>query len=147
MVTFGDCAITDDTGALVGADGIKYEVLGEVNSSFNLLSSPRLSLNAQFIAVPPALRGARAGNASRELTNTTLSSIHLTACDGREGREGGSLRIEFDVSSGGLKCSLGNARGAADPRVPRLPTAAQVRDGAHQGPDYHPRAKPLPARH
>ena len=36
-----------------GADGAPYEVRGEAGSVFNILSSPRLSVNSQFVAVPP----------------------------------------------------------------------------------------------
>ena len=36
-----------------GADGVPYEVRGEVGSVFNILSSPRLSINSLFVQVPP----------------------------------------------------------------------------------------------
>jgi hypothetical protein len=35
-----------------GADGVPYEVRGEVGSVFNILSSPRLSINSLFVQVP-----------------------------------------------------------------------------------------------
>ena len=84
--------------------------------------------------MPPAFRGARAGNTSRELTNTTLGSIHLAACaaadrphaqagaeaqaetrpDGRRraSRTPGPLYLHLDAAvSQPLHCSRGNARG------------------------------------
>jgi len=41
-----------DDPTFVGADGLPYEVRGEPWKYFNLLSTPQLSLNAQFLPVP-----------------------------------------------------------------------------------------------
>ena len=97
-----------DDPIFVGADGLEFEVLGEVGAAFNLLSSPALSLNAEFIGVPRAFRGAHAGDLSRTLTNTTLGSVHLAAC-----AEGRAMGLRLDVASGKLRCSLGGGEGGA----------------------------------
>ena len=47
---------TGDDPIFVGADGLPYEVRGEARRTFNLLTTPELSLNAQFVKVPVQFR-------------------------------------------------------------------------------------------
>ena len=42
-----------------GADGAPYEVRGEAGSVFNILSSPRVSMNSLFVAVHHSFRCVR----------------------------------------------------------------------------------------
>lgn len=65
---------------------------GESGASFNLLSTPLLSLNAEFRAVPPAFRGL-------DITETVLGSMHLSLC-AAPGEAASTL--EMDVDSGNI---------------------------------------------
>ena len=56
-----------------GADGVPYEVRGEVGSVFNILSSPRLSINSLFVQVPP-----RFPVCVRQLNKCTCTRASLT---------------------------------------------------------------------
>ena len=59
----------------VGADGKSYEVKGDAGAAFNLLSSRRLSINAEFVGVPPRYRAL-------DITETVLGATSIALCAG-----------------------------------------------------------------
>ena len=71
---------------------LHWQVRGESGSAFNLLSTPLLSLNADFRAVPPAFR-------AHDITETVLGSIHVALC-AAAGEAPSTL--EMDVDSGNI---------------------------------------------
>jgi len=74
----------------IGNDGVPYEVRGEPGSIFNLVSSARFSINAEFVAVPERFR-------AEDITETVLGSIGVSYCAGTcEGR------LVFNVTTGQL---------------------------------------------
>ena len=91
--TWPGASVGDDP-TFVGADRLPYEVRGEPWRYFNLISAPRLSLNAQFLPVPE-------GYVHGKITDTVLGTLHLAVCEPDTGRVVGML---FDVFSGELRC-------------------------------------------
>jgi len=85
-----------DDPTFVGADAIPYEVRGEPWRNFNLVSAPRLSINAQFLPVPDRFVHGK-------ITDTVLGTLHIATCNASSGRTVGVL---FDVFDGVLKCTL-----------------------------------------
>ena len=85
-----------DDPTFVGADGLPYEVRGEPWKYFNLLSTPRLSLNAQFLPVPERFVHGK-------ITDTVLGTLHLALCDAPRSRIVGAT---FDVFSGAIGCTV-----------------------------------------
>lgn len=75
----------------IGVDGKPYEVMGEPNQVFNLLSSPSVSVNARFEAVPSAFKG-------EDITDTVLGSVGVAVCD----LQGGALQLHFDMATGNV---------------------------------------------
>jgi len=92
--TWPGASVGDDP-TFVGADRLPYEVRGEPWRYFNLISAPRLSLNAQFLPVPE-------GYVHGKITDTVLGTLHLAVLEPDNGRVAGML---FDVFSGELRCS------------------------------------------
>ena len=84
-----------DDPTFVGSDGLAYHVLGEPWKYFNVVSSPTISLNAQFLPVKP-------GFAHGKITDTVLGTLHLAVCDAATGR---TLGVLFDVFSGEHHCT------------------------------------------
>ena len=78
----------------MGADGLPYEVKGEAEKVFNLLTTPSISLNAQFVSVPPQFR-------AEDITDVILGSVNIAAC----GPRGEKLSVTFDVASGNVSVS------------------------------------------
>ena len=78
---------------------------GEPWKYFNLISSPQLSLNAQFLPVPAEYVGA-SGRLS-QFSDTVLGTLHLAACIPGTPRAVGVL---FDVFDGAMHCTVGGAR-------------------------------------
>ena len=85
-----------DDPTFVGADGLPYEVRGEPWKYFNLLSTPRLSLNAQFLPVPERFVHGK-------ITDTVLGTLHLALCDAPRSRIVG---VTFDVFNGAIGCTV-----------------------------------------
>ena len=85
-----------DDPTFVGADGLPYEVRGEPWKYFNLLSTPALSLNAQFLPVPERFVHGK-------ITDTVLGTLHLALCDAPRSRIVGAT---FDVFSGEIGCTV-----------------------------------------
>ena len=92
--TWPGASVGDDP-TFVGADRLPYEVRGEPWRYFNLISAPRLSLNAQFLPVPE-------GYVHGKITDTVLGTLHLAVLEPDNGRVAGML---FDVFSGELRCT------------------------------------------
>ena len=92
--TWPGASVGDDP-TFVGADRLPYEVRGEPWRYFNLISAPRLSLNAQFLPVPE-------GYVHGTITDTVLGTLHLAVCEPDNGRVTGML---FDVFSGEVRCT------------------------------------------
>ena len=69
---------------------------GEPWRNFNLVSAPRLSINAQFLPVPDRFVHGK-------ITDTVLGTLHIATCNASSGRTVGVL---FDVFDGVLKCTL-----------------------------------------
>ena len=116
--TWPGASVGDDP-TFVGADRLPYEVRGEPWRYFNLISAPRLSLNAQFLPVPE-------GYVHGKITDTVLGTLHLAACEPDTGRVVGVL---FDVFSGELRCtrsppSDGGGRTLPTPCVEAMAAAA-----------------------
>ena len=86
----GSGAVGDDP-IFVGSDGVPYEVRGEAGRNFNLFSSPTLSINAAFEAVPERFRAL-------DITETVLGSLSLAVCSAADD----AMTLRFDVSSGNL---------------------------------------------
>ena len=78
---------------------------GEPWKYFNLISSPQLSLNAQFLPVPAEYVGA-SGRLS-QFSDTVLGTLHLAACIPGTPRAVGVL---FDVFDGAMHCTVGGAQ-------------------------------------
>jgi len=96
-----------DDPTFVGADGLPYEVRGEPWKYFNLLSTPRLSLNAQFLPVPERFVHGK-------ITDTVLGTLHLALCDAPRSRIVG---VTFDVFNGAMGCTVrppGEAPGSSE---------------------------------
>jgi hypothetical protein len=102
-----------DDPIFVGADGLAYEVRGEAHLAFNLLTSPRLSINAEFREVPRRFR-------AEDITDTVIGSVSIAACS----VGGGTLRLGIDVDSGNLTYGVEPPRDA-----PAAAEAARGDDG------------------
>ena len=85
-----------DDPTFVGADGMPYEVRGEPWKYFNLLTTPTLSLNAQFLPVPERFVHGK-------ITDTVLGTLHLALCDAPRNRIVG---VTFDVFDGAMSCTI-----------------------------------------
>ncbi|KAL1518644.1 hypothetical protein AB1Y20_002932 [Prymnesium parvum] len=72
------------------SSGEAYQVMGTAAHAYNLLSSPTLSINAEFTVVPDAFQ-------TPEVSSTLLGSLGVALCGG-----GGSsaLLLELDVATG-----------------------------------------------
>ena len=67
-------ASVGDDPLFVGGDGLQYEVRGTPGAVFNVLSTPVLSINGQFLAVPPRFKGV-------DITDTVLGAVGVALCD------------------------------------------------------------------
>ncbi|KAL1503238.1 hypothetical protein AB1Y20_011294 [Prymnesium parvum] len=121
----------------VGADGIPYRVDGQAGRTFNLVSSPCLSVNSEVQEVPPHFQYPRLG-----LTSTVFGSMHVSVgCLNITEQIGPGLgwsknsqltRVDarFDVLSGTIVCrmpSKGNQTVKCD-SVPGLQVAEYYRE-------------------
>jgi hypothetical protein len=76
-------AVQKGSTIFIDADGHMYEVMGEAGHSFNLVSTPLFSVNADFQAVPANFRYAglpdNVGDPFniRNLSDTVLGSMHV----------------------------------------------------------------------
>jgi hypothetical protein len=59
----------------IGADGAVYEVKGEPDVVFNIITSPSIQINSRFMKVPD-------GYAQQGITETVLGDFGITACLG-----------------------------------------------------------------
>ena len=95
-----DLAVGDDP-IFIGGDGVPYEVKGVPGGIFNLLTSPTLSINARFEAVPKALR-------AEDVTDTTLGDVAIGLCV-----EGCETQLAHAVRTGLVtrrsRCAAGNS--------------------------------------
>ena len=108
-----------------GADGFPYEVRGDAGSVFNLVSSPRLSINALFMSVPPQfpVRPSQTSHPCQSCAprptcmprvqtmavgDTVLGDLGIALC-GPEG--GAAVHLHLDVATGNL--SLAHAVGSS----------------------------------
>jgi len=89
-------ATAGDDPTFIGTDGVAYHVLGEPWKYFNVISSPTISLNAQFLPVKPGFNHGK-------ITDTVLGTLHLAVCDAATGR---TLGVLFDVFSGEHHCTI-----------------------------------------
>lgn len=102
-------ATAGDDPVFVGVDGIAYEVMGEPQRVFNLVSAPAISANARFHAVPAEFKG-------EDITDTVLGEVGVAFCDLR----GGALQLHFDVKSGNISVfNLEEGMQSADPSSER----------------------------
>lgn len=92
----------------VGADGFPYRVDGVPGRSFNVLSSPRLSINFGVEAVPASFVFEPTG-----LTSTLFGSMDLVSCHeishtGADTiKREAPVRISLNVTSGKVNCYVG----------------------------------------
>merc|ERR1711988_739606 len=84
-------ATAGDDPVFVGVDGQPYEIMGEPQRVFNLVSSPGFSINAHFATVPKRFKG-------EDITDTVLGTVGVAFCS----VQGGALHVIFDVSSGNV---------------------------------------------
>jgi len=92
----GTAPTAGDDPTFIGSDGLAYHVLGEPWKYFNVVSSPSISMNAQFLPVKP-------GFVHGKITDTVLGTLHLAICDAATGR---TLGVLFDVFSGEHHCTI-----------------------------------------
>jgi len=92
----------------VAANGQKYEVKGEAGHSFNLVTSPSLSVNAEFQAVPPGFQYIGLPDDegtplnARNLTETVLGDMHVVICT----HHGDKVGLLLNMSSGAHRCDV-----------------------------------------
>ena len=84
------------------------KVRGEPWRYFNLVSAPRLSLNAQFLPVPDRF-------VHGQITDTVLGTLHLAMCNAATRH---TLGVLFDVFDGTLQCTLRTTPGSLSTPVP-----------------------------
>ena len=100
-----------------GADGAPYEVRGEAGFVFNILSSPRLSINSLFDAVPPQFPTLAVGD-------TVLGDLGIALC-GADG--GAAVRLHLDVATGNLTLAHEAGSSAEDALAAASEVGAVVR--------------------
>ena len=81
---------------------------GEPWRNFNLVSAPRLSINAQFLPVPDRFVHGK-------ITDTVLGMLHLATCNPATRQ---TLGVLFDVFDGTLKCTQRSTPGALSTPTP-----------------------------
>jgi len=88
-------------------------VHGEPQRTFNLLTSPTTSLNAQFVEVPKAFVG-------EDITDTVLGDVGIAACGPRDEM----LFIHFDVATGRLNVTVDDEDQGNPPAAAAAPRAS-----------------------
>ena len=83
-----------DDPIFVGADGLQYEVQGEAGRAFNIVSSPSVSVNAEFIQVLPGFEG-------EDITDTVMGDVEVATCGNF-----GTAKLFMNASDGGLRLSF-----------------------------------------
>ena len=83
-----------DDPIFVGADGLQYEVQGEAGRAFNIVSSPSVSVNAEFIQVLPGFEG-------EDITDTVMGDVEVATCG-----HFGTAKLFMNASDGGLRLSF-----------------------------------------
>ena len=78
----------------VGADGLAYEVKGEAGRAFNIISSPSVSVNAEFQQVLPGLGRA-------DVAETVMGNVEMAVCG-----HFGVAKLLLNASDGGLRLSF-----------------------------------------
>jgi len=97
---------------------LPYEVKGEAASVFNIVSSPTISVNAEFLQVPPEFQG-------EDITETVMGSVEVAFCSRL-----GATHLRFNVTDGNLSTTLVdpilNARGRSR-TVPEIMASAGLK--------------------
>ena len=83
-----------DDPIFVGADGLHYEVRGEAGRAFNIMSSPSVSVNAEFKQVLP-------GFEAEDITDTVMGDVEVATCG-----HFGAAKLFMNASDGGLRLSF-----------------------------------------
>ena len=78
----------------MGADGLSYEVKGEAGRAYNIVSSPSVSVNAEFQQVLPGFEG-------EVITATVMGNVEVATCG-----HFGTAKLFMSVSDGRLNLTF-----------------------------------------